>query len=173
MSQDFEQRVRAVDAVTLTPIVRQALSQPAAEVLDWTSAPLAGGAANSEEGVIGRVLFTGHAQTEQRVESWAIALKAFAPPRKIPPLAPSNLSYWKREVLAFQSGLLDELPDSIATARCFAIVEYPSEETWVWMEYIHDVYKRWSLEQYKLAARDLGRFNGAYLTGRDLPTIRG
>src|SRR5688572_21928543 len=42
MPQDFEQRVRAVDAVTLTPLVRQALSQPTAEVLDWTSAPLAG-----------------------------------------------------------------------------------------------------------------------------------
>jgi hypothetical protein len=65
--------------------------------------------------------------------------------------------------------MVARLSGGLAAPRCFAIVEYPDEETWVWMEYIVETAKSWPLQRYGLAARHLGQFNGAYLVGRPLP----
>ena len=42
---------------------------------------------------------------------------------------------------------------------------------WLWLEDIkEDVGNPWPVEQYAIAARHLGQFNGAYLTGQSIPS---
>lgn len=170
MMQAFEQRLKSVDAALLTPLVRQAIAQPSAEISDWTSAPLAGGAANPDEGVIARMIFSGHAVVDSRLASWSIVLKVFARPSKLEIVDQNHMAYWKREALAYQAGILIDLVKGIEVPRCFAVVEYPGEEIWVWMEYVVEEHKQWSLPQFEFAAHDLGYFNGAYLVGNYHPT---
>jgi hypothetical protein len=79
--------------------------------------------------------------------------------------------YWRREALAFKSGLLADLPDGLAAPRCYGVIEHPSGECWIWLEDLKDdVATEWTLDHYGVIARHLGRFNGAYLTGRLVPT---
>jgi hypothetical protein len=79
--------------------------------------------------------------------------------------------YWKREALAYQSGLLAGQPGGIAAPRCFAIEQRADESCWLWLEEVEDCYgPRWPLAQYAHAACALGRFNGTYLAGQPLPT---
>lgn len=74
-------------------------------------------------------------------------------------------------MLAFESGLLADLPSGVAIPRCFGIWER-SDTTWLWMEDIVETSSpTWPLARFGLAARHLGRFNGYYLSpGRALPT---
>ena len=75
-----------------------------------------------------------------------------------------------REARAYRSGLLaDHLPGGMAAPRCLAVEEQAGYD-WIWLEELTDhVGQPWPLARYRLAARHLGRFNGAYLTGRPLP----
>jgi hypothetical protein len=79
--------------------------------------------------------------------------------------------YWEREALAYQTGLLEDLPGGLTAPRCLALTRRPGDQLWLWLDEARDRYgPRWPLEQYASAARCLGRFNGAYLAGRRLPT---
>jgi hypothetical protein len=73
-------------------------------------------------------------------------------------------------MLAYQSGLLDNLPGGLVPPRCYGAGEHGDGTTWIWMEEARDeVYERWPLEYYGTVARSLGQFNGAYLMGKPLP----
>ena len=79
-------------------------------------------------------------------------------------------NYWKREAMAYRSGLLDDLPGGIAAPRCLGVEELADGIVRLWLEDVapaNDV--PWSLDRYALAARHLGQFNGAYLVERSLP----
>jgi hypothetical protein len=173
MVKDFQERLQAVDRHVLAPLVQQALGAPLAEVLNWEQRPLGGGAAQPEEGILGRFHFSGQARVGDELVSWALVLKAFAPPEGSMNDELTAWTYWKRELLTYQSELLADLRADInaclITPRRYALVEYPNEEYWLWMEYIAEETKSWPLEQYRLAARHLGQFNGIYMMGRPLP----
>jgi hypothetical protein len=170
MSQTFQSRVQAVDRTMLTPLVQQTLDSPTAEVLDWKQQPLGGGAAHASEGIIGRIQFSGQARVQEAVVPWSLVLKAFAPPPGYTTAAPTAWNYWKREVLTYQSDLLADLGGGLVAPRCLTVLETPTEEYWIWMEYVVEAQPRWPLERYQLAARHLGQFNGSYLVNRALPT---
>ena len=151
----------SIDRETLTPIVRRALDCPAAEIVDYASRPLAGGYS-------GAALYQYHgtATAGGQAVPWRIALKCIRPAQT----DPRDAWYWKREVLAYQSGLLENLPEPVVAPRCFQIDELPGGGARLWLEWLTDtVGPSWPLEYYGEAARRLGRFNGAYLTGRPLP----
>jgi hypothetical protein len=81
--------------------------------------------------------------------------------------------YWEREALAYQSGLLENMPGGLSAPRCLAITRRPGNELWLWLEQVSDRYgKSWPLDQFARAARCLGRFNGAYLAGRPRPAYQ-
>jgi len=74
-----------------------------------------------------------------------------------------------REILAYRSGLLDDLPGPLRAPHVFGIDE-DDAAVWLWLEDLTDTYaRRWPLEQFGLAARHLGLFNGAYLVSRAVP----
>jgi hypothetical protein len=78
-------------------------------------------------------------------------------------------NYWKREFLAYTSGVLDGLP-GIAAPRLLGSSERERELTLLWLEDVPEsVLGPWPAERYGLAARHLGTFNGAYLADRPLP----
>jgi hypothetical protein len=80
---------------------------------------------------------------------------------------PSHRNYWKREWLAFASGLLDSLPGELRAPRTMRTTEPSPDEAWIWME---DVEGRpgatWPVDDYASVAFDLGTTQAAYATGR-------
>ena len=157
-------RLTSIDAATLTPLVRKALNHNDAAVLDWKYETLHGANFYSEV-----YRFSGNARSGEDILPWSLILKIIWSPDGRDD--PSVLDYWKREALAHQSGLLDNLPDGPCAPRCFAIIEQPDFEVWLWLEEVLDeLPARWSPEQYGIAAHHLGQFNGAYVKARPLPT---
>jgi hypothetical protein len=75
-----------------------------------------------------------------------------------------------REALAYERGLLEDLPPGLEAPRCFGHTEHGSQHQ-LWLEDLGTDAMRWRLDDYRKAARALGRFNGAYLTGRSLPEV--
>src|SRR5579859_210409 len=82
---------------------------------------------------------------------------------------PVGSHYWRREALAYQSGLLADLP-GLAAPHCYGVEEQVDGAHWLWLEAVQDDGgPMWPLDCYGTAARHLGQFNGAYLAGRPRP----
>ena len=159
-----------VDAAELVPVVRRALSTEMAELVTWEHRVLYGGAGMlAGKNSVHR--FGGSARVGDRTLPWSAVLKLVGAPSGSTTGVgdPTHADYWRRELLAFESGLLDELPSGMAAPRCFGVDERP-EGVRIWMEEVSDtVGPQWPLRRFAIAARHLGRFNGAYLAGRPLP----
>ncbi len=171
-----------LDRTTLTTVARAALQRPAAVLTEWQPpAPLTDTAAvtNPSSGGVYRV--RGSALDDSRPHSWSVILKALHSPAGV--VTPdgsiisrefaedgSAFNYWRREALAYQSGLLDDLPGGLSAPACFAVAEHADERVWLWLEDLGtEEQPDWSLGRYALAARQLGAFNATYLTRRPLP----
>jgi hypothetical protein len=80
-------------------------------------------------------------------------------------------NYHRREIRAYQHGLLADLPGGLQAPRCLGVTEHPGGVCWIWLEDIEDAAGPvWSLAEYGTAARHLGRFNGAYAAGYPIPS---
>ena len=73
-----------------------------------------------------------------------------------------------REPLAYDSGLLDSLPKALGALRHLGHTQQGGHHH-LWLEDLGADDVPWSLRDYGYAARQLGRFNGAYLTECPLP----
>ena len=168
----FQECLDTVDQAVLAPLVSRALLRAKIDIIDWHH-DLLNVAGGQFFGVIGMVRFSGRVRDRSTGDqlAWSMILKAFAGNPDAEDGDITHYAYWKREVLAYQSDLLTELPSALAAPRCYGVVEYPGNQFWVWMEDLGDgMAERWPLDRYGLAAESLGRFNGAYLTGRPIPT---
>lgn len=171
---------QGLDRDTLIRPVRRALAAETAEIVDWRHEPLAYTVRNPAAGGMYRIV--GHARARGVVQPWSLILKVSHSPSgrtwpdgRVAPAGwgtdPAHNQYWRREALAYQSGLLDDLPGELAAPRCFGVDERAGDTIWLWLEEVHETERRpWPLARYGLAARHLGQFNGAYLAGRPLPT---
>ncbi|HYU82118.1 MAG TPA: aminoglycoside phosphotransferase, partial [Candidatus Polarisedimenticolia bacterium] len=115
-----------------------------------------------------RALFrwSGRAMVDGAEHDWSLILKAWRRDPKTDD--PAHWNYWKREFLAYSSGILDALP-GISAPRLFGAAE-DADVVFAWLEHIRsDLDGPWPTEQYVTAALHLGRFNGAYATDRPLP----
>jgi hypothetical protein len=165
VSRKFRARLALVDADTLAPLVRRSLGDEAAIITHSEMAPLTAGYAGETVGGRGVYRFSGEATSHGATRSWSLILKVLGKMRGIGSTDPVDWDYWRREILAYQSGLLENLP-GISAPRCLGVVEYPGNEFWIWLEEVTDAGNpNWDMADYARAARDLGRFNGAYLTG--------
>jgi Phosphotransferase enzyme family len=98
---------------------------------------------------------------------WSIILKVIKPDSAEKEESLHH-NYWRREALVFESKLLDDLPDSIHAAKSYLVEEQQDGTLWLWMERVEGQYAH-SQEQFDFIARQLGRFNGTYLTGKAIP----
>lgn len=160
-----------IDRDTLSPIVRQLLSSDTAEVADWEIHPLGYSIVNPATGALFRVV--GTTTNGGRTRPWSLVLKGvrdLSGSAHTPFTDPGHPSYWRREALAYWSGLLDDIPGGLVAPRCLGVSEEHGA-IWLWIEEFTDAYGgMWPIERYGLAGYHLGGFNGAYLAGRPLPT---
>jgi hypothetical protein len=135
---------------------------------------LGGGAGNPVS--VGLYRLAGSGQEGDTQVAWSIILKILQSPANVgwenmgEGDDPSHWNYWKRELLVYQSGLLDTLPAGLAAPRCYTAVELPGHVARLWLEDIHDAYQgAWPLDRYALTARHLGQLNGRYVAAGSLP----
>jgi hypothetical protein len=154
-----------MDQACLTSLVQKALGQPGLQVTDWKVQALHGGVE------FGSAIFrlSGLAGPGSASQPWSLVLKVVQPGEK--DADPQGIWYWKREILAYQCGLLHSLPcENVTAPACYGVDQRPDGSIWLWLEELQDdVPCPWTVEQYAQAARHLGQFNGAYLTGQPLP----
>ena len=160
--------VKDIDSALLTDPVRQALGSSTAEIQSWEYHPIR--YINTEESNLGLHRFNGTARDQGVDRLWSIVLKAVHAP-----VNETNTTYWnyhRREVLAYEQGLLNNLPGGITAPRCLGVDKYSDGVCWLWLEDMQTPGNQsWSLTEYGMAARHLGQFNGAYLTGHPLPKL--
>lgn len=160
---EVNQQVRALDRSTLSPLVRRVLGRDEAELVNWefrTFSSLLGAAALSTVHQL-----SGTAQANGEVLPWSLILKIL-----VRPTGAAAMPGWDREILAFRSGLLEDLPKGLAAPRCYAIEER-AEAIWIWQEDVatEDGGGHWPMARFALAARHLGRLAGYSLAGQPLP----
>jgi hypothetical protein len=165
MNEDLAELTR-VGRTRLESVMRQALGRSTAQLSDWewSSLPYL-------SILPGRTLArcTGWALLDDgQLVPWSAVVKLFQQPA---PDHSSQIASDTREILAYRSSLLVNLPGALRAPRVLGIDEDDTGAVWLWLEDVHDLYAhRWPLEQYGLAARHLGFFNGTYLVSRVLPT---
>ena len=167
----IEQRIQAIDYATLTSIVRQIMHSNTVEVLEWSYQPIVEG---STVGSVFRLQGTGRDHTGTR--PWSVILK-FVPASGDATAFfqasqdQTDHTYWRREWLLYESDFFSDLPDGLAVPQCFLAEEIPNG-CWLWLEDIEDMFARqWPVSHYAIAAQHLGRFNGQYLAGREIPDL--
>ena len=164
MTQNMLEILRAIDLAELVEVVRQDQRSPTFEILDWHVEPFGDkGIANADT----LFSFSGQGRDEKGIKQWRVVVKTFKDPGT--GLDSRHLRYWKRELLAMQSGFLANLPGPIVAPRCYGTKEYEGV-AWVWMEHIVDSsHAVWTADQYAFAAHELGRFNGRCFVNNSLP----
>jgi hypothetical protein len=145
------------DAPTITRIARAAVGDATANVASWESTPLAWLAIARTTAELAR--YSGMT-TDGR--PWSAIRKVLRRPEAWKTMD------WRREADVYASGILDGLPPGIAAPRLYAIEE-AGDQVLLWIEEIVETEKVWPLARYAIAARDLGRFNGAYARGHPVP----
>jgi hypothetical protein len=160
--------IKEIDSAMLTDLVRRALSSTTAEIRHWEHYPIS--YINTEESNLGLHRFNGIALDRGENRPWSIVLKAVHAP-----VNETDSTYWnyhRREILAYEEGLLNDLPGGVSAPRCLGVTKYPDGVCWLWLEdVLNPAGPAWSLTEYGLVARHLGQFNGAYLTGHVLPSL--
>src|SRR3712207_5004483 len=135
-----------LDAAVLTPVVQAALDCPTAIITTWEPpVPLSSPAVfNPSSGGVYRLRGTAATTDGAASLPWSAVLKVLRSPAGvvtpdgtiIPREAAEDGSlflYWKREVLAYQEGLLADLPPGLSAPRCLGIVDQPEEHVWLWL----------------------------------------
>ncbi|PYE48370.1 phosphotransferase [Deinococcus yavapaiensis] len=155
--------IQALHPTTLTHVLRQHWPQQPFEVTDFTADVLSHQGVTSHDTLF---LLQGHALTEGTLQPWSLVLKTF---EKLDAQQQSH-DLWAltREYEAYHSNLLSNLPGPVRVPRAYALTER-GDQRWLWLEYVRETTPTWTLETYAHAARQLGAFNGAYLTGTPLP----
>jgi hypothetical protein len=79
--------------------------------------------------------------------------------------------YWRREALAYESGLTATFTGGLRGPACHLVCERPDGRIALWLEDAGsgDPGTRWPVASYELAARHLGRAQGAFAVDRPLP----
>jgi hypothetical protein len=155
--------LQSLDAVSLAPVVAQALGRPRVELAGWTVQTLHGGAGEA----LGVYRVSGQAEHGGVTTPWSVILKVLGRPDLGG--EPHDWNYWRREALVYQSGLGAHLPPGLTLPRCFGVVEQPGARLWLWLEDAGERPGAWTLADYGRVAFRIGQFNAEYLTGRPLP----
>jgi hypothetical protein len=164
------------DVSELEMISRQVLRCDSLQIEDWQVNQLGGGAGNPVS--VGLYRFEMSGQVENAQLSWSVILKIIQSPANTgwqnmgEGEEETHWNYWRRELLIYQSGLLETLPEGLAAPRCFGVEDRPGDIAWLWLEDIRDSLDgSWTLERYALTARHLGRLNGLFTTGQFVPEM--
>ncbi len=154
-----------IDQVRLQKVVATVLDDPTARLGEWQARSLKGGL----DGANSLQLINGQAQLADGARHWSLVLKTIT-------YDPANLNSVQavhdnlREVQFYQSNISDAFSEELAAPRCYQ-AEQHGNQTQLWLEFIpNEQPEYWDTTHYERAAYLLGRFNGAYLAGKPLPS---
>lgn len=167
-SEDLQARLSRLERGRVERIARQALGSETAQVEGWRVEVVEAGMGAATSGIY---RLAGRAREGGAQVPWSAMLKVVSLDTRGARAAVEDEAhplYWKREALAYKSGLLNDLPGGVRAPRCYGVEEIDEFTNWLWLEEVKDT-GTWGLEQYARAAECLGRFNGAYLAGRLMP----
>ncbi len=83
---------------------------------------------------------------------------------------PKHWYYWRREVLAYETGLLDSLTGGLRAPTCLLAASRADGSVALWLEDLRSQpATEWPLERYGTAARHLGHAQGAFVVSEELP----
>jgi hypothetical protein len=101
-----------LQSTELTTPVAEALGKPIVEILDWHCAPLTSGGSTYSGGTgIYRVART--ARSHEGIHRWSMMLKMASGASPSAGHEPTARNSWRREAVAYQSGLLGRCPAHI------------------------------------------------------------
>ncbi|GBF75084.1 aminoglycoside phosphotransferase [Paenibacillus sp. 598K] len=155
-----------IDKRQLTSVTHDLLGTNRGMITEWCCRSIGPSDKNFVTGGVYRI--AGRSDIgEEEIRPWSIIIKIV----KADALRddPSHYNYWKREILAYDSGFLHHLPAEITVPRCLAIDNKPDDTVWLWLEDIQTDAQEWQWEDYAYAAEKLGQFQAAYLLGAPLP----
>ncbi|MAT96594.1 MAG: hypothetical protein CL608_05570 [Anaerolineaceae bacterium] len=159
---------------SLCTFLNRSLNTEVHQVIEYHQDKLHGGFGEELGGGLGVYRLHGIATTKVGNQKWSIVLKG-ASSNKSGSEELISWDFWKREVLAYQSGIFDSLPACNFVAPAFYGIYIPEQnphERWICIEDINtEGNNDWSLANLTRAARHLGEFNGAYLAGHPLPQL--
>lgn len=153
----MDESLPQLDTGALTAVVQAALGRPGATVEGWQVAPLRGLGFGAAIHRISGVASHGGVRV-----GWSVIRKHVRNAGD----AAADFSYWRREPLAYTSGLLAGLT-GVAAPRCFAQGE-DADGVVLWLEDL-DGGGEWTVERYGLVAHALGQLAGACAGGRTAP----
>jgi hypothetical protein len=163
-AQDRLSKLRAIDPAVLLEVVRKDQNSSDFEITDWSVDRL-----NDQGFASGDMLFLfrGEGHDGGGSEPWSVVLKIVeAPPDE---QEPTGMWYWKRELCFAQSDLPAVLAGPVLPPRFYGTVD-AGTTGWIWMEHVAETAPpRWTLDEYRFAAHEIGRDNGGYLRGMPLP----
>lgn len=160
-------RLDKIDTRLLEPVVRKALDDPDVTVEDWSAEPVKGDG-SSDQRFVCRI--SGEASAAWGRRPWAVYLKV--PNSTASARSPWHRETFQREVRLHETRILEEARPAMAAPRCLGI-DYPEgDQPWLWLEAVDGVPSlAWPLERFPVAARHLGRMQGALLGGKGLPDL--
>ncbi len=176
LENDIPAALRSINKSRLSTVIRQALNRSNFQIQGWRARNLDGRTGNPVS--LGLYRFEGVGVDRGEWLDWSVILKVIQSPANLGFIGygegddPVMWNYWKRELLIYQSGWLDGLPEGLTAPHCYDAVEMPGNIAGMWLEDLNDSYTgTWPLHRYALAARHLGRLNGIYISRRELPSF--
>lgn len=156
-------RLASLSASALSELARAATGCAGLEVQSWDYEPVHGGFGSA---VGGTGLYRLRLRASAR-QPLSFIIKVLYERRGEDERSPY---YWKREFEVYRSGMLDDMPaNTFSTPKIYRADDY-GDSCWIWMEAITDGKGAWSIADFHDIAMRLGRFNGAWLTGKSPPT---
>lgn len=125
---------------------------------DHNRVSLGQGFADAVAGGDGLVLHRGAAETRSGIRNFKLLEKIC----RVLPMGkePGSWLYWKREALAYQSGLLDNLSPKLRAPTCYGVAFTDQPSARIFMEALSDPQPEWADEHHALAAQAIGHLNG-------------
>jgi hypothetical protein len=153
----------------LTDVVSHMLGEVNVDLPTWSVASIDYPSVSPHSRGLFRV--RGSANTSSGTTDWSLILKAFQLVDDSPTSDEAHPFYWKREALAYQSGLLPQRTDGFAAPACFGVTERSDTSLWLWLEAIDEpAPDHWTISRFRLAAAHLGVFSGSYSLPASLPS---
>jgi hypothetical protein len=123
MEKDLPAALRSINKSKLSSIVRRAVNRPDFQIKGWRARNLDGKSGNPTS--LGTYRFEGVGVERNEWLDWSVILKVIQSPSNLGYINtgegedPNQWNYWKRDLLIYQSGWLDGLPDGISAPQCY------------------------------------------------------
>lgn len=164
-----QQIIEKMDQDRLSRLTNSLFQSVNGKLAGWDCTAIGPGNGNFVTGGVYRI--SGIMEAEDGTQrSWSFVLKVVnADPKRNDP---AHYNYWRREIMAYDSGYLQSLPAILRVPTCYAIEEQDDGSVWMWLEDVGQESRRWEKRDYEHAADKLGEFQAGYLVGQPLPDLQ-